>query len=77
MTFNHSTQAQNLAALRSKYRDLTGLQLHRAARWLHANLTVAQVKNLFNLTDAQVTALRNRWVTMRDRLNALEAERGE
>ena len=77
MKFVHSTQAQNLAALRSRYRELSGVQLAKVARWLHANLTVAQVKNVFNLSDAQVTALRAKWVALRDHLNALEAEKGE
>jgi hypothetical protein len=77
MTFDHSTQAANMEALRSRYRDLKGVESARVARWLHANLTVAQVKNFFNLTDAQVTALRAKWATLRDHLNAVDAAVGE
>jgi len=77
MKFVYSTQAQNLAALRLRYRNATGVEAAKIARWLHANLTVAQIKNLFDLTDAQVTTLRARFAALRDNLNAIEAARGD
>ena len=77
MNFNHSTPAQNLAELRLRFRESSGVETLRIAAWLHANLTVAQIKNLFSLSDAQVTALRIRLVALRDQLRSLEQVKGE
>ena len=77
MKFDHSTSAQNLVELRRRYRNASGVELAKFARWLHANLTVAQVKNLFNLTDAQVTTLRAKFAALRDNLNAIETAKGD
>ena len=77
MNFNHSTPAQNLAELRRRFRESSGVETLRIAAWLHENLTVAQIKNVFNLSDAQVTALRSRLVALRDQLRSLEQAKGE
>ena len=77
ITFNHSTPAENRAALRERFRESTGIQAARIAKWIHANMTVAQVKAVFGLTDAQVTTLRDRMQALRDNLNAIDAAGGE
>jgi len=77
MKFEHSTSAQNIAELRRRFRESSGVQTLRMAAWIHANLTVAQIKNAFNLSDAQVTALRTRLVALRDQLRSLEQAKGE
>jgi DNA-binding transcriptional MerR regulator len=77
MKFAHSTPAQNLAELRRRFRASSGVETLRMAAWLHANLTVAQIKDVFNLSDAQVTALRSRMVALRDQLRSLEQAKGE
>ena len=77
MKFHHSTQAQNLAELRRRYRNASGIELAKIARWIRANLTVAQIKTVFGLTDAQVTTLRAKFAALRDNLEALENARGD
>ena len=77
MKFNHTTPAQNIAELRRRFRESSGIQTLRMAAWIHANLTVVQIKNAFNLSDAQVTALRTRLVELRDQLRSLEQVKGE
>lgn len=77
MTFDHSTHAQNLAELRRRFRAASGLRAARMARWIYQNLTAAQVKALFGLSDAQVTALRTRLLALRDHMNAIDAAAGE
>jgi len=77
MKFNHTTPAQNIAELRRRFRESSGIQTLRMAAWIHANLTVAQIKNAFNLSDAQVTVLRTRLVELRDQLRSLEQVKGE
>ena len=77
MKFEYTTPEKNIAELRRRFKDANGLQGARMARWIFNNLTVAQVKNAFNLSDEQVVVLRNRLRDLRDRLDALEAEAGE
>lgn len=78
MIFAHSTQAANLAELRRRFRDARGVEAGKIARWLLANLSDAQLKALFGgLTNAQLTALKTRLGTLRDRVTAVEASAGE
>ena len=77
MKFVYSTQAQNIAELRRRYKAASGTEAAKIARWIYNNLTVAQIKNAFNLSDAQVTTLRAKFVALRDNLNAVEAAKGE
>jgi hypothetical protein len=75
--FVYSTQAQLRDAVRSEFRNSTGRRAHRIARWLDANLTDAQLKAAFNLTNAQTTALRTKLQTMALRLDAFDTAAGE
>ena len=77
MKFEHSTQAQNLAELRRRFKASSKSECARMARWLYNNLTVAQIKNLFNLSDAQVTALRARLLALKQHQDAIDAAVGE
>lgn len=77
MIFEHSTQAQNLAALRARFRDARGLEACRIGRWLEAHLTDAQLRTVFSLTLAQAQALRTRLQALRDRANAVDGSAGE
>ena len=77
MKFVYSTPAQNLAELRRRYRNASGVELAKIARWLHVNLTVPQVKNLFGLTNAQAATLQAKFAALRNNLEALETARGD
>ncbi len=77
MKFNHSTQAQNVAALRKRFKNSIGMATAKLARWIYNNLTVAQVKAVFNLSDGQVAALRSKLLALRDKLNDIDAVGGE
>ena len=77
LTFRYSTPAQNIAALRRRFRGASGMKVARIARWILANLTDAQIKNAFDLTTAQTAALKVRLQAKVDRLTAVETETGE
>jgi len=77
MNFNHSTKAENIAELRRRFKAARGIDACKIARWLYHNVTLAQLKAVFNLTDAQVAVLRTKLITMRDKLVAVEESEGE
>lgn len=77
LSFKFSTAAQLRARLRQEFRESRGVRLHRIAAWADANLTDAQLKNVFGLTDPQTAALRSRLQAMRARIEACDAEVGE
>ena len=77
MKFEHTTPAENMAELRRRFKNASGLQAAQMARWMFNNLTAAQVKNAFDLSNEQVIVLSNRLRDLRDRLDSLEAEAGE
>lgn len=78
VSFIHSTQQQNLAALRERFRNLSGERVARVARWLLNNLTDAQLKAVFGgLTNAQLTALKTRLQAKATALTTLQAQAGE
>ena len=75
-TFRLTTPAQFRQRLRQEFQAASGARLHRMAKWIDANLTDAQLKNAFNLTDAQTAALRARLQDLRSRIEAVDAEVG-
>lgn len=77
VSFVHSTQAQNLAALRELLRGLTGLRAARACRWMLANLSDAQLRTLFAVTVGQIPNLKARLQAKADALTAAESVEGE
>jgi F0F1-type ATP synthase delta subunit len=77
LTFRYSTPAQNIAALRERFRGANGVTAARIARWMLANLTDAQIKGAFDLTTGQVTALKARLQAKAKHLTDIEADTGE
>jgi hypothetical protein len=64
LTFNHISAADSLIWLRGVFASLTREQAGIVSGWLLANVTNAQMKNLFGgITDAQLTALKTRLTT--------------
>lgn len=76
-TFKFSTQAQLRQRVRQEFAEARGVRLHKLAKWANNNLTNAQLKNAFNLTDAQTTALRTKLQNMQSRLDAMDVEAGQ
>ena len=78
VSFIHSTQAQNLAALRERFRTSIGERAARIAKWLLANCTDAQLKAIFDgLTNTQLTQLKTRLTTRANALTTLQNMTGE
>ena len=66
MTFRNLTKAEFIAWLRPKFKELTGPNIGKAAAWILDNLTDAQMKAVFNVTTAQLPALKTRLTAKRD-----------
>jgi hypothetical protein len=73
LTFNHISAANCLIWLRDVYQKLTREQAGIISGWLLANVTDTQFKNVFNITTAQLTALKTRltnnynaWLAIKD-----------
>jgi hypothetical protein len=77
LVFSLSTPAENATELRRRFRRASGIDAARIAKWVYQNLTVAQIKALWNLTDEQVAALREKLLALRDHLAAVETAEGE
>ena len=75
--FLHSTPAQNAAVLRERFRQAGGITAARIARWILRNLTDAQIKVAFGLTNPQLAALKTRLQAKADILSSVELARGE
>lgn len=58
LTFNYSTQAQNLPALRTAYASATQVQAIMIGDFL-SSLTDPQLQSIFSMSAGQVTALRS------------------
>ena len=74
--FLYSSPAQFRQKLRQEFQTATGRRLHKIAAYIDGNFTDAQLKNGFNLTDAQTAALRTKLQNMSARLNAFDTEAG-
>lgn len=77
VNFVHSTPAQNAAVLRDRFRNATAERAGRIARWILNNLSDAQIKAAFGLTNPQLAALKTRLQAKVDALTALLAQDGE
>lgn len=71
------TRAQLAARLREAFMAARGVRALRIGAYIDANLTDAQLKTLFSLTNAQVTALRTKLDDMAARLAAVNSEVGQ
>ena len=63
MTFTYATRAQFAQALRRRFRDAQAGDAIRLAKWIFNNLTDAEIRAVWSLTAAQLTALKSRWNT--------------
>lgn len=82
LALKHATNAQLAAAFRKRYREATGLEAGRLARWLLNRIadgtwTDAQVRNAFNLTVTQYNQLKTRLTTKAERYDAVMQDVGE
>lgn len=75
--FLYSTPAQLRARLRQEFKTATGRPLHKLAAWMDANLTDAQLQNIFSITAPRASTLRTKLQAMASRLNAFDAEAGQ
>lgn len=69
-------------AFRERYRDSTGMETARLARWLvrriqDGTFTQAQVRNFFNLTQQQWDTLRAKMEDWQTKLDSIDAAGGE
>ena len=74
--FNHSTPTQLAQHLRERFRDASRLECLQIARFLDG-LTNAQLKALFDLTNAQTTALRTKLTDMTTTVDRIRSAAGE
>lgn len=82
LTLKHATSVQLAAAFRERYRNATGLEAGRLARWLLDRITDGtwtdtQVRNAFGLNATQYNALKTRLTTKATRYDAVIADAGE
>jgi hypothetical protein len=61
-TFNYSTSAQNLTALRAAYLQSTNTQAIMIGDFLNT-LTTAQLESIFSMTSGQVATLKTNYLT--------------
>jgi hypothetical protein len=77
-TFIHCTPAQFRDRLRALFREEKGWRLVKLGRYIHSlNLTDNQLKNLFNINDTQLAALKTKLQRYRDRYDEIVVEVGE
>ena len=82
LVLKHATAAQLGAAFRERYRNATGYEAGRLAKWALARIsdgtfTDTQVRNFFGLTAGQYTTLKNKWTTLTTSVNAVDVAVGE
>jgi len=82
LQLKHATGAQLAAAFRERFREATGLEAGRLARWLLDRIadgawTDAQVRSAFGLTVVQYNALKTRLTERATRYDAVLADAGE
>ena len=75
--FKYSTPAQLRQRVRQEFKIATGRRLHKIAAWADANLTDAQLQNVFGLTAPQASTLRTKLQAMAARLTAFDTEAGQ
>lgn len=77
-SFNYSTVNQNLNAIRAIYATLTSWQVCCLGRYFNGlNLTDTQLKNIFNVNDAQLPALKTRLANQAADYDAAAAQTGQ
>lgn len=82
LALKHATSSQLAAAFRERYRNATGLEAGRLARWLLNRIadgtwTDTQVRNAFGLNVTQYNSLKTRLTEKATRYDAVLADTGE
>lgn len=82
LVLRHATGAQLAAEFRRRYREATGIEAGRLARWLLNRIadgtwTDAQVRGAFGLTVTQYNNMKTRMETKAARYDAVIADAGE
>lgn len=81
-TLQYATMVQLGNYVRSHYRDMSGLELARTARWIvnrinDGTFTDTQVRNFFGLTLTQYNTLKTKWQTLKSEYDDIFASVGE
>lgn len=76
VVLQYTTLAAVADELRAQFRDASRYELHRLARWTLGHLTDPQIRFAFNLSAAELITFKARLETMRDRIDAMDAEVG-
>ena len=77
-SFNYTTPAQFRDRIRRAYKNARGFRACRLAFYISSfNLTDTQLKNLFEVTNAQLPALKTKLANATQRYNDVIVEAGE
>ena len=77
-TFNYCTVDQFRARLRELYRNATRSRAIKIAKYINdLNLTDNQLKNLFNLTNQQLTVFKTKLANQVNLYNTIQSEEGQ
>lgn len=77
VTFNHVARADFLVYLRRIYMVLTQNQCAIVGHWLQTNVSDAEAKSIFNITDAQLTALKTKFTNDYSKWTAIKTVAGQ
>jgi hypothetical protein len=82
ITLHHQTADEFVERLKRRFKAAEKLEKARIATWIYdrftaGNITAAQIKTAFGLTDAQLLVFRDRLMVLREHYLAIEAERAE
>jgi hypothetical protein len=73
-----STASQNAARVRQYYQTSTGWECIRIARYINSlGLTDNQLKNLFGINDAQLSALKTKFTNLIAKYNDVQSQAGD
>lgn len=76
-SFNYTTAAQFRTRLRQLFQTATGRRAVRLSWYIHSlNLTDNQLKNLFNVNDAQLVTVKAKLASLAAKYNDVESETG-
>ena len=82
LNLQHQTAAEFVSRFREKYRNSSREECARLAAWLYdryaaGDVTAAQIKTAFGLSDAQWLVFRDKVLALREHWLAVQAAQGE
>ena len=77
ITYNHVLRADFIVWLRRIYMVLTQNQCAIVGNWMKLNVTDAEAKAIFGVTDAQLTALKAKFTSDYNKWTAIKAVEGQ